>query len=153
MSSPKIFVNGCFDVLHAGHFNIVQRCLYWKNAIPKAKVFFALDSDKKVKQDKGLDRPVFSFDERSSRLFSLMSPDGIGIIDFIEEFSTNKHLHAIIENIRPDIMIKGLKWKGNVVGEEFVQNIDFIDESQFPYSSSEIIERIKEQPGQYSVRL
>ena len=44
----KVFVNGCFDVLHRGHFQLIHY------ATSLGELTVALDSDEKVARDKGL---------------------------------------------------------------------------------------------------
>ena len=57
-----VFSNGVFDLLHVGHFRLFQYCERLAGA--EGKIYLALDSDEKVKRDKGATRPIFTFEER-----------------------------------------------------------------------------------------
>ena len=48
----KIFTNGCFDIIHRGHLDLLKYC---KNLV---YVFFCFNSDSSVKRLKGTTRPV-----------------------------------------------------------------------------------------------
>ena len=51
------FVNGCFDVLHRGHFQLIQY------AASLGQLDVALDTDEKVSRDKG-PRPIYPLEDR-----------------------------------------------------------------------------------------
>ena len=50
----KVFVNGCFDVLHRGHFQLI----HFATSLG-GELTVALDSDEKVARDKNPDRPIY----------------------------------------------------------------------------------------------
>ena len=53
--SKVVFTNGCFDLLHVGHFKLLTFCR--ELAGPKGYVIVAIDTDSKVSKDKGEFRP------------------------------------------------------------------------------------------------
>jgi cytidyltransferase-like protein len=57
-----VWVNGCFDVLHRGHFEML------KYASLGDYLMVGIDSDQKVKKDKGADRPFNNADDRKFAL-------------------------------------------------------------------------------------
>jgi D-beta-D-heptose 7-phosphate kinase/D-beta-D-heptose 1-phosphate adenosyltransferase len=87
MTNSVIFTNGCFDSLHVGHINLLLLCRKW--AGPDGQVVVGIDSDEKIRQDKGLNRPLFSIQERQQALLALKN--GLDpIIDAVYGFCSNK---------------------------------------------------------------
>jgi D-beta-D-heptose 7-phosphate kinase/D-beta-D-heptose 1-phosphate adenosyltransferase len=65
--SKIVWTNGCFDILHPGHIELFK--------IGKSlgdKLIVGLDSDKKVRNDKGHNRPINTFQDRKNQLDILM---------------------------------------------------------------------------------
>ena len=62
----KVWINGCFDVLHRGHIELFE---YAKSL--GEKLIVGIDSDAKVKQDKGDDRPINCLEDRKYVLESI----------------------------------------------------------------------------------
>lgn len=112
-----IFVNGCFDVLHPGHIQLFE---YAKSL--GDYLIVAIDSDKKVGEMKGPDRPIFCQEDRAKTL------EAIRYIDIVHIFDSKKELEGLIKTINPDIMIVGSDWKGKeVVGERYAKEVRFFD--------------------------
>jgi D-beta-D-heptose 7-phosphate kinase/D-beta-D-heptose 1-phosphate adenosyltransferase len=112
-----IFVNGCFDVLHPGHIQLFE---YAKSL--GDYLIVAIDSDEKVAQMKGKDRPIFSQEDRSKVL------QAIRYIDVVHIFNSKEELEDLIKTINPDIMVVGSDWKGKeVVGEQYAKTVRFFD--------------------------
>ena len=76
-----VWTNGCFDVLHRGHFEMLK---YAKSL--GDIVMVGIDSDKKVKKDKGFDRP---FNSAEDRKFALES---IKYVDKVLIFKSREHI-------------------------------------------------------------
>tara|TARA_E500000318_G_scaffold16951_2_gene17220 strand:- start:6819 stop:7235 length:417 start_codon:yes stop_codon:yes gene_type:complete len=132
--SKIIFTNGCFDILHPGHIELFKVC---RNlAGPGGRVIIGLDSDAKIKKDKGIDRPINTFLDRKAIL------DAIKYIDVVHEFDTNKELENLIELYSPDILLDGGDWREGGVGREYAKETRFFDRIG-NYSSTRIIQRIK----------
>ena len=117
MGEKIIWVNGCFDVLHRGHIELFK---YAKSL--GGKLYVGIDSDKKVKLDKGDSRPI---NNAKDRKFTLES------IKYIEEviiFNTTEDLEEVISLIQPDIMVIGSDWKEKtVIGEQHAKKLIFFD--------------------------
>lgn len=112
-----IFVNGCFDVLHPGHIQLFE---YAKSL--GDYLIVAIDSDEKVAQMKGEERPIFSQEDRSKVLRA------IRYIDVVHIFNSKEELEDLIKTINPDIMVVGSDWKGKeVVGEQYAKAVRFFD--------------------------
>jgi len=112
-----IFVNGCFDVLHLGHIKLFE---YAKSL--GDYLIVAIDSDKRVSEMKGPERPIFSQSDRSQTL------EAIRYIDVVHIFDSKEDLENLLKSIAPDIMIVGSDWKGKeVVGEQYAKTVRFFD--------------------------
>ena len=55
----KIFVNGTFDIIHVGHIELLEYAKSWGDHLT-----LALDTDRRIKQLKGPNRPINSEYER-----------------------------------------------------------------------------------------
>ena len=77
----KVWTNGCFDILHRGHIELFK---YAKSLGDELVV--GIDSDEKVKKDKGKNRPIINLQDR---IFMLQS---IKYIDKVIPFDTTKEL-------------------------------------------------------------
>ncbi len=103
------FTNGCFDILHPGHIAYLEEARGWCD-----RLIVAINSDASVRALKGPDRPVNAIRERSRVLA------GLGAVDLVTAFEDDTPA-AIIEQIRPDVLIKGGDYRlEDVVGGEFV---------------------------------
>lgn len=112
-----VFINGCFDVLHRGHFELIQYASSLGDIL-----IVALDSDKKVSQDKGSDRPIYPL---SDRIYQMQNIKGV---DVVHSFDSKYELENLIDSIRPDIMIVGSDWKGKeIVGSQYAKEVRFYD--------------------------
>ena len=127
-----VWTNGCFDVLHRGHFEMFK---YAKSLGDYLMV--GVDSDEKVRADKGASRP---FNNVEDRKFALES---IRYVDKVLIFETRNHLEHLIEILEPDYMVIGADWKGkNVVGEHYCTELKFFDRIE-GYSTTNILENYK----------
>ena len=127
--SKIIWVNGCFDLLHPGHIELFK--------IAKSlgdKLIVGLDSDKKVRNDKGQNRPINTFQDRKTIL------ESIKYIDVVVGFDTRKELENLIELYNPDILIDGGEWRDDGVGREYAKETRFFDRIG-GYSSTKIIQK------------
>tara|TARA_R100000008_G_C3576695_1_gene165716 strand:- start:818 stop:1207 length:390 start_codon:yes stop_codon:yes gene_type:complete len=123
-----IFTNGCFDIIHRGHIELLKYCK------SLGYVVVGLNSDQSVKRLKGESRPVNSQEDRVEMLSSLRFVDEV--IIFEEDTPLN-----LIKKIKPDIIVKGGDYeKDKVVGNEIAEVIiyDYIE----GYSTTRIIESL-----------
>jgi len=124
-----VWTNGCFDVLHRGHIELFKHAKSLGS-----ELFVGIDSDDKVKADKGWDRPYNNQEDRKIMLESIKYIDKVFIFD-----SKDKLIKLIKEN-QPHVLIVGSDWKGKeVVGEEYAQHVRFFERLD-GYSTTEILE-------------
>lgn len=99
MRSPGksiVLVGGCFDILHPGHIIFLKKARKAGD-----ELIVLLESDEKVKQIKGIKRPVHSQKMRALMLKSLKFVDRVILLPFME---TEMEYDALIRNIKPDII-------------------------------------------------
>lgn len=102
--------NGCFDLLHPGHVELLKR-----SRASCDRLVVALNSDSSVRRLKGPTRPVQSETARSIVMAS------IGSVDLVTLFEEDTPLE-LIELLKPDVLIKGADYTiDTVVGADVVQ--------------------------------
>jgi rfaE bifunctional protein nucleotidyltransferase chain/domain len=105
-----VFTNGCFDLLHAGHLQLLERARSEGDFL-----VVGLNSDASVRRNKGPARPVIPEDERAEALLALEAVDRVVIYD------DPTPLH-VIEALLPDVLVKGADWALDaIVGREEVE--------------------------------
>jgi len=90
-----VFTNGCFDILHQGHLEIL-----FQSASMGDKLVVALNTDASVKKLKGEQRPVNAQDFRTWMMANLEIVDAVVLFD--EDTPAE-----LIEAISPDVLVKG----------------------------------------------
>tara|TARA_Y100000310_G_scaffold221243_1_gene222774 strand:- start:726 stop:1118 length:393 start_codon:yes stop_codon:yes gene_type:complete len=112
-----VWVNGCFDILHRGHIEMLAHARSLGE-----RLIVGIDSDVKVKQDKGETRPYNTHADRAYILKALRSVDEVIIFDTACELEEN------IKNIKPDVMVVGADWRGKkIIGAKHVKKLIFFD--------------------------
>lgn len=123
----KVWVNGTFDVFHPGHLALL------KYAADKGEVHVGIDSDLRVKELKGPDRPMFSQEQRKEMLESLKFVKKVYI------FYNDDELERIIQQVEPTLMVIGSDYENKrIIGKEFVSGICFFSRIK-GISTSEIL--------------
>ena len=113
----KVWTNGCFDILHRGHIEMFR---YAKSLGDELVV--GIDTDEKVKLDKGENRPINNLQDR---MYMLQS---IKYINKVIPFDSTEDLRKTIRWYQPDLMVIGSDWKGkDVIGREFSDKLVFFD--------------------------
>ncbi len=108
-SNKIVFTNGCFDIVHRGHIDVLS-----KIADLGDKIIVGINSDKSINKIKGEKRPIIDQVSRSLLLAS------IGFIDAVIIFDNDTPLE-LIESINPDILAKGGDYKvEEIVGHNTV---------------------------------
>ena len=130
-----VFTNGCFDILHRGHLDLIAK------AADKGNVLIvALNTDASVKRLKGEERPVNHEQDRMFQIASLLCVDAVCLFD-------EDTPEELIKFINPDVLVKGGDYTiDTIVGANHVianggsvEIIPFVD----GYSTSALIANIK----------
>jgi len=110
-----VWTNGCFDILHRGHIEMFKFAKSLGD-----ELIVGLDTDEKVKEAKGDDRPFNTLVDRELVVSS------IRYVDKTFSFNSQKQLEHLIKSINPDILVVGSDWEGKyVVGAEYAKEVIF----------------------------
>ena len=113
----KIFVNGSFDILHLGHLELLNTAKSLGDYL-----LVAIDSDRRISEMKGKDRPFNNQINRHTLMKNLKAVDEVKIFD------SEIELIDIISEYKPDIMMVGSDYRNKkVIGSEFAKNVIFFD--------------------------
>jgi len=105
-----VFTNGCFDILHAGHVQLLEDARSLGDVL-----VVGVNSDSSVRGLKGLSRPVNPQEQRCAVLASLES------VDFVVVFAEPDPLQ-VIAALRPHVLVKGGDWASDkIIGREVVE--------------------------------
>jgi len=111
LNKTIVFTNGCFDLLHKGHTDLLFRASQYGDIL-----IVGINSDKSVKKIKGEERPVEDQNARKKKLLDLKYVDDVCIF---EELTPLK----MIRSIRPDVLVKGADYNvDEIIGAKFVTN-------------------------------
>lgn len=131
-----VFTNGCFDILHKGHMEILSQA-----AASGDMLVVGVNSDHSVKHLKGEGRPVNDESFRTLMLASLTIVDAVVIFDEPTPLQ-------LIQNTEPDILLKGGDYSlDQIVGaEEVVKNGGEVKIVPLVkgYSTTALIEKIQQ---------
>ena len=117
----NIWVNGCFDILHTGHIELLnyakfynpELLLFPSPVICHNTLYVGLDTDERVKRLKGDKRPINDINTR------LIIMRNLRMVDKVFIFSTDDELRNLIKELNIDIMIVGDQYKDKeVIGHE-----------------------------------
>jgi rfaE bifunctional protein nucleotidyltransferase chain/domain len=124
----RIWINGCFDVLHYGHFKLIE---YAKSF--DGKLIIGIDSDSRVKQLKGDDRPFHNQQQREFNLKQIKGVDGVVV------FNTEDELRNQLKIYKPDIFVIGDEYMYKpIVGGEHAKEIKFFNKLE-EFSTTKIL--------------
>lgn len=109
LTEKIIFTNGCFDILHAGHIELLKYCK------SLGKVIVGLNSDASVARLKGAERPIKSQNERKLIL------EACRFVDEVVIFEHDTPIELIID-LRPDVIVKGGDYEADeIIGREYAE--------------------------------
>ena len=141
----NIWVNGCFDILHMGHIDLLWFAKLYNTEddsillpINQNRLIVGIDSDERVKRLKGDKRPINDIVSRVRMMENLMMVDDVVIFD------SDDQLKDLIKVFNIDYVIVGSQYQNKeVIGSENAKyGVDFytVDDR----STTNIIKKIKE---------
>ena len=125
----RILVNGTFDIVHPGHLALLN----YARSLGDFLVV-AIDSDRRVQELKGPDRPVNNQQERRMLLENLRA------VDEVQVFDSDQELVDIVASCA--IMVKGSDYRDqHIVGQDVCPELIFFERIN-GYSSTAKIQHI-----------
>ena len=113
----KVWINGCFDVLHYGHFRLINYARSYSG-----ELIIGIDSDRRVKESKGEARPIHTAEQRKYNLLQLLGVSDVWVFD------TDEELDELIKNYQPDLFIIGDDYKYKpIIGYNYAKKVKFFD--------------------------
>lgn len=123
----KVWVNGTFDVLHVGHIKLLEFASQFGN------LRVGIDTDERVKELKGSERPFNNHHDRKTMLISLK------YVDEVVFFNSREELIDCVKEYSPDIMVVGDDYKDQIVyGSEYAKKLVFFEKIP-SYSTTKIL--------------
>lgn len=134
-----VFTNGCFDLLHPGHADLLSRARRLGDAL-----LLALNDDASVRRlNKGPGRPV---NPLTARMYTAAH---LECVDIVTSFAEDTPLECL-RRVRPDVLVKGGDWPvERIVGRADVEAAGgrVVSLPLLPgWSTSALIERMRGQP-------
>lgn len=105
-----VFTNGCFDMLHPGHVQLLQQARALGDLL-----IVAINTDEDIKKLKGYLRPFIHVQQRVNML------EALHCVDAVIVFNSNE-LEDLIEQIQPDFLVKGNDYRDKpIVGSKSIE--------------------------------
>ena len=132
-----VFTNGCYDILHPGHADLLNRAKLLGDAL-----LLAVNDDASVRRlGKAPDRPVNPLEVRMYMAAQL------SCVDLVTSFSEDTPLECI-RLIRPHVLVKGGDWPLEKIAGRALVEADGGKVCSLPllpgYSTTALIERIRQ---------
>jgi len=130
-----VMVNGTFDVLHPGHIALLNTARSYGDWL-----VVAIDTDRRVKELKGEQRPINCQTDRKVMLSNLKA------VDIVEFFDNTEELVKLMQLYKPDVYVKGSDWKHDTqsTAHQYCKEVIYYDRIE-PYSSTKIIQHIADR--------
>jgi D-beta-D-heptose 7-phosphate kinase/D-beta-D-heptose 1-phosphate adenosyltransferase len=106
-----VFTNGCFDILHRGHVEILNKARELGDALA-----VGVNSDDSMRRLKGKRRPMVPQADRAAVVAALEG------VDFVTIFEDDTPMR-VIEALVPDVLVKGSDYElSEIVGRDTVES-------------------------------
>lgn len=104
-----VFTNGCFDLLHAGHLQLLQGA-----AEQGDRLVVAINSDSSIRRLKGTGRPFIPEQQRAALLAAL---ECVWVVIIFDEETPI----PLLQMLQPEVLVKGSEYTlSQVVGSDVV---------------------------------
>jgi D-glycero-beta-D-manno-heptose 1-phosphate adenylyltransferase len=130
-------LNGSFDLLHAGHLQIIFEASQMGDVL-----IVALNTDRSIQQYKSVTRPIIPLEYRLQMMSAL---EFVDYVTWFEETDPRK----ILSTIKPDVHVNGSEYGDNCIEAETVKShggkvhiVNLIP----GLSTSQIINKIRTEP-------
>lgn len=124
----KVWINGCFDVLHHAHFKMIEFASTFGDML-----VIGIDSDERVKQLKGEDRPFHTEEERKYNLERIKGVKKVVI------FNSEETLRELIKSYEPDVFVIGSDYMDKpIIGGNYAKSVVFFNRME-NFSTTKIL--------------
>lgn len=125
----NVVVNGCFDIIHAGHVYLLEQAAGYGNVI------VLINDDDYILKNKG--RNITTYEQRKYIL------EAIRYVAKVDKFSSEEELYSKIKLWNPKYLVKGEDYRNRVItGQDLVEKIVFVP-FRFNTSTSRIVDLSK----------
>lgn len=127
-----VMINGTFDVLHPGHVALLNTARGYGDHL-----VVAIDTDRRVRELKGIKRPINNQNDRRIMLSNIKA------VDVVEFFDSTEELVKLMERYQPDVYVKGSDWKHDTksTAHRYAKEVIYFDRID-EYSTTNIIQDI-----------
>jgi cytidyltransferase-like protein len=112
----RVWVNGSFDILHIGHLRMLEYASLFGD------VRVGVDTDERIREKKGADRPYNTLEDRVEFLY------GLKYVTDVVTFDSDIELIERIREYGPDMMVIGDDYNyDSIIGREYIPEIKFFE--------------------------
>ena len=127
----RVWVNGTFDIVHLGHIQMLKKAAELGDFL-----IVGVDSDRRVSELKGEERPINKLVSRITLL------EAIKYVDRVVSFDSDEQLETLIKTMRPAVMVIGEEYKDKrIIGSQYVGEIVYFPKME-GFSSTNIINKL-----------
>jgi len=131
----NVVITGCFDIIHVGHTRLIS---FGRKLLrgDSSKLIILLDSDRRIKEKKGEERPINKFEDRREIMYALVRSTNHDIIKIDSDRELVSELSRYNKN---HIRICGEEYKNKeVIGKIYAAGVVYFNQQE-NYSTTNII--------------
>ena len=127
-----VFTNGVFDLLHAGHVQLLEKCRTLGDVL-----IVGVNEDASARRlGKGPERPINRFEDRAAVIAAL------GCVDAVVGFAEDTPAQ-LLSLLKPDVLVKGGDYKKDqVAGRESAGRVVIVP-LKTGYSTTSIVKKLR----------